>query len=73
MSDHGKGGKHAFIDQHKTEVISSGVFLVDLSECRGQVKTTKEESDWDSLSSGWGAVHDLPLVNIQSGNLAAHN
>ncbi len=40
-----------FVNKHKTEVVSSGVFLVDFSECGCKVKPSKEESDRNGLSS----------------------
>jgi hypothetical protein len=51
----GKGGdglkELAFVDKHETEVVSSRIFLVHLSECGGEIKTTKEESDGNGFSS----------------------
>ncbi len=41
----------AFVNKHETEVISSRVFLIDFSECGGEVKSSKEESDGNSFPS----------------------
>lgn len=39
-----------FIDKDQTEIITCGVFLVDVTEGRGQVKAAKEQTDGDRFS-----------------------
>lgn len=41
----------AFVNKHQAEIISSRVFLVDLTKCWREVKTAKEKSDRNSFSS----------------------
>lgn len=52
-------GKLTFIDEHKAEVVSCGVLLVDLAEGGGEIEPTQEQADGDRLSSGGGAIHYL--------------
>ena len=51
--------KHTFVDEHETEVVACGVFLVDFAESWRQVETAEEQTNGYSFAAGWRAVHDL--------------
>lgn len=35
-------GRRAFVNENETQVVASGVFLVDFSECGGEIEATEK-------------------------------
>jgi len=47
------------INQHQTEVVSSGEFLVDVFESGSEVESAEKETDWNGFASNRCPVHDF--------------
>src|SRR5271170_5945237 len=47
------------INQHQTEVVSSGEFLVDVFESRGEVESAEKETNGNGFASNRSPVHDF--------------
>lgn len=47
------------INQHQTEIVSSGEFLVDVFESRSEIESAEKETDWNGFASNRCAVHDF--------------
>ena len=46
------GTAFTFVNEYQAEVVSRRIFLVDFSERRGEIESTKEKPDWYCFSCG---------------------
>src|SRR5271170_1225501 len=47
------------VNQHQTEIVSSGEFLVDVFESGSEVESAEKETDWNGFASNRCPVHDF--------------